>query len=142
MDTIQNIINHFNAIPASTWSTIGAYLGGSTLVATVLQLIKHKFSIADRKKLVTLLLGALSFIAALADLVISTTSQNPAVLGQHTAMIAGIAVFIHRFMVSPVYHKVVVSVQNLLSDAQAYRATISPPAVSEETPVEPQQFSV
>lgn len=142
MDTIQDFINGIITTPASTWTTIGAYIGGSTLVATVLQLIKHKFSIVDRKKLVTFLLGVLSFVAALAELIISTTSQNPAILGQHTAMIAGIAVFVHRFMISPVYHKIVMTLNSLIEDAQAYRASIAPAAVTSETPVEPQQFQV
>lgn len=142
MDTMQNFVNVIINQPTSTWTTLGAYLGGSTIVATVLQLVKHKFSITDRKKLVTFLLGAFSFLAALGDFVISTANQSPKALGSHTAIILGGAVLVHRFMVSPVYHKVVVSLKSLVDDAKAYRAATTPPAEVSEASAEPQQFQV
>lgn len=112
-----------NALTSPTASTVYAYLGGSTLVAAVVQLVKHKFidNPGEAKKLITFLLGFFSFIAAFADFIVQTTAQNPLALGRNTAFIVSGAVFIHRFAVSPVYSKIVLGLTSLVADATAYR---------------------
>jgi hypothetical protein len=143
METVQHLINFVANQPTSTWTTVLSYLAASTLVATVLQVVKHKFSIANAKKLVTVLLGVLSFVTAFADYLISTTAQNPTALGRNTAAIVAGAVFVHRFAVSPLYNKVVVSLTSLVKDANAYRASVAPaPVVSPELPAEVPTFQV
>jgi hypothetical protein len=141
MQTIHHLVNFIANQPPSTWTTVLSYLGGSTLVASLLQVVKHKLSIADAKKLVTILLGTFSFVAAFADYLLSTTAQNPTSLGRNTAAIMAGAVLVHRFAVSPVYNKVVLGLTGLLNDAAAYRASIAPveplaatPEPSVETP--------
>ena len=107
MEIIQEISNYLTNISVDTWHTLGAYLAGSTLVATLVQIIKHKLKITDAKKLVTSLLGLFSFLTAFADFLIQQQATNPLpALGGTTATLIGGAVFAHRFLVSPVYYKV------------------------------------
>lgn len=144
MNFINEVIDYFNSIPASTWSTLGTYLAGSTIVATVLQIIKHRFSFADAKKFVTFMLGLLSLAVVLADWVITAAATNPTALGQDTAVVVGIAVFVHRFAVSPIYSKIVFGLGSLIKDANAYRATVKAPAEPAPTvaPNDPPTFQV
>lgn len=130
---MQAVINFFINQPTDVYTTLLAYLGGSTAVATVLQVIKHKFSFAEAKGLVTFMLALLSFVAAFADYLVQATSQNPTVLGQHTAIIAGVAVFVHRFAVSPIYGKVVNGIGGVLKDAAAYRSAVATSPENSET---------
>lgn len=144
MNFIHEVINYFGSIPTSTWSTLGTYLAGSTIVATLLQILKHRFSFADAKKFVTFMLGLLSFIVVLADWILSAAVTNPSVLGRNTAVVVGVAVFVHRFAVSPVYNKIVVGLGNLIKDANAYRATVKAPAepAPSAAPTDPPTFQV
>lgn len=146
MQHIHQIISYIANQPTATWTTIGSYLGGSTLVATLLQIIKHKLNITEAKKLITFLLGLLSFLTVFADYILSSTTQNPTVLGRNTALVAGVAVFIHRFAVSPAYDKIVGGLSSLISDASAYRATVAPQSttagLTPEVPATTETFSV
>lgn len=140
---MHQVINYLLNQPTSTYTTLLSFLGGSTLVATVLQLLKHKLNIAEAKSLVTFLLGFLSFLAAFANYILSATSQNPTALGKNTALIIAGAVFVHRFAVSPTYNKVVVGLGGLIKDAGTYRASVAPlPTTAGETPDVAQQFEV
>lgn len=127
MDIFSYIVNQ----PDSTWTTLGAYLGGSALVATILQVIKHSFKIQDAKKLVTLLLGSLSLLVSLADLALSSgnNDQFAKTLGQHGAFIMAGAVIVHRFAVSPAYHYLTGTLGSLVADANNYRAITAPQSV-------------
>lgn len=140
---MHQIINYLLNQPSSTYTTLLSFLGGSTLVATILQVLKHKLNIAEAKSLVTFLLGFLSFLAAFANYILSATSQNPTALGKNTALIVAGAVFIHRFAVSPSYNKVVVGLGNLVKDAQTYRASVAPLSTTAgETPAAGTTFEV
>lgn len=142
MDTVHEVVSFFTNQPVSTYTTILSYLGGSTLVASILQVVKHKFSLQEAKSLVTFLLGLFSFVAAFADYIISATSQNPTALGRNTAAIVAGAVFIHRFAVGPLYTKLVVNLTNLVKDANAYRASVAQVAAPAETQIQVQEFQV
>lgn len=144
MNFINEVINYFGSIPVSTWSTLGTYLAGSTIVATILQIIKHRFSFADAKKFVTFMLGVLSFVVVLADWILSAASTNPSALGKNTAVVVGLAVFVHRFAVSPIYSKIVFGLGSLIKDANAYRATVKAPAdpAPSVAPTDPPTFQV
>lgn len=124
---MQHILDSLNAVPASSWAALLSLLGGSALVASVLQVIKHYFGLHDAKKFVTFLLGFLSFVAAFVDLIISTTSQSPQVLGAHTAEIMAIAVVVHRFIVSPIFSKIIL----FLNSVAGYRASLKPAPVAQ-----------
>lgn len=140
---MHEIVHYIQSVPSSTWTSLLSFLGGSTLVASLLQVVKHKLNIAEAKSLVTFLLGLFSFLAAFANYILSATSQNPTVLGQHTAMIVAGAVFIHRFAVSPAYNKGVVGLSNLVNDAHTYRASVAPLSTTVgEAPEAATQFEV
>lgn len=123
---MQQIINFVVNQPTSTWTTVLSFLGGSTIVASLLQVIKHKLNISEAKTLVTFLMGVMSFLVAFANYIMQSSAQNPTVLGQHTAFIVAGAVFIHRFAVSPIYTKVVGGLTSLIKDAGTYRASVAP----------------
>lgn len=128
---LHTIVTYIANQPTSTWTTIAAYLGTSTLVASVLQVIKHWKGFAEAKKLVVALLGLLSFLAGFADWIIQTNATNPIpTIGHSTAYIMSGAVLIHRFAVSPVYEKGFTKVAQIVEDAKTYRATIAPQPVS------------
>lgn len=140
---MHQIIHYLTSQPSSTYTTLFSFLGGSTLVATVLQLVKHKLNIAEAKSLVTFLLGMFSFVAAFADYILSATSQNPTALGKNTAILIAGAVFIHRFAVSPAYTKIVGGLGGLIKDAETYRASVKPLSTTAgETPGAGQTFEV
>lgn len=146
---MHSALNFILNQPSSTYTTILSYLGGSTAVAAVLQVVKHKLNIAEAKKLVTFLLALFSFIAAFADYILQTTAQNPLALGRNTGYIIAGAVFVHRFVVSPSYDKLVNGLGGLVKDAATYRASIAPQSTTAgENPAEPvspvevQTFSV
>jgi hypothetical protein len=104
---MHEVLEFVKALPPDNIASILAVLGGSTVVASILQLIKHKFGIQDAKELVTILLVILSTIASLADYIVQSGAANPDVLGKHTAFVLSGAVLIHRFAVSPAYAKIV-----------------------------------
>lgn len=143
MNFIHEVINYFGSIPTSTWTALWTYLAGSTIVATLLQILKHRFSFADAKKFVTFMLGFLSFVVVLADWVLTATATNPAALGRSTAVVVGLAVFVHRFAVSPVYSKIVFGLGSLIKDANAYRDSVKAAAPeSPAAPTDPPTFQV
>lgn len=105
MNHVQEVINYIANQPSSTWTTLASYLGGSTLVASVLQVAKHKLNFAGASKLVVFALGFFSFLAAFADLMLQTNAINPLPqLGHVTGLLMAGAVVIHRFAVSPAYY--------------------------------------
>lgn len=119
---MQNVLDAFNTIPASSWAALFTLIGGSTIVAVLLQTIKHYFGLHDAKKFITFLLGFFSFAAAFANLLISAVAQSPQILGAHTAEIMAVAVVVHRFAVSPLYRKLVL----FLNSVAGYRASLQP----------------
>lgn len=131
---MQTLTNFYHSIPASSWNALFAFLLGSTVVATALQVVKHWFNLSG-KKLISFLLGLFSFLAAGSNFLISSSVQNPNALGRNTATILAIAFFVHRFAVSPLYEKIT----TLVNDANNYRATT---AAQPAAPVETPQFTV
>lgn len=123
---MQHILNYINSIPAGSWAAIFSLIGGSALVASLLQVIKHYFKLHDAKKFVTFLLGFLSFGAAFVDFIINASSQSPQILGAHTAEIMAIAVTLHRFVISPLYTKLVL----FLNSVSGYRDSLKPAVVA------------
>jgi uncharacterized membrane protein len=108
MQHIQEIYNSLTSIPASEWQSLLAWLAGSTLVASVLQVAKHKLNLAEAQKMVVFALGFLSFLAAFADFLLQNANTVNALpfLGQATSALMAGAVLVHRFVVSGAYYKV------------------------------------
>ncbi len=123
------IIDWIGTIPISSWEAVLWYLAGGSGVAIVLQVLKNVFKI-DSKKIVTFLLGVLSFVPIFADAVVSGLSANPNAIGSGTAYLLTAAVFAHRFAVSPIYTRLQVSLGGVFADAKAYREITNVPAVA------------
>lgn len=113
MNLVHQIINYITSQPPTTWTTLASYLGGSTAVASVLQIVKHKFKFADAEKLIVFMLGFFSFIAAFADFLIQSNPTLSALpwLGHATGLLMAGAVVVHRFAVSPAYYKLTAKLQ-------------------------------
>lgn len=126
MNLIHEVVNYFTNLPPSTWTTLGAYLGGSTLVASLLQIAKHKFNFAEAQKFVTLALGFISFLVAFANFLLQTSAGNPLPqLGHTTGLLMAGAVVVHRFAVSPGYYKLVEKLKkfsDVLAELEAQQA--------------------
>lgn len=140
MNFVHEVINYLANQPTSTWTTLGAYLGGSTLVASLLQVIKHKFKFADAEKLIVFMLGFFSFLAAFADFLIQSNPSLSALpwLGHATGLLMAGAVVVHRFAVSPAYYKLATKLQRfekVLKEAEAEET--NPPVVPSPTPPAP-----
>lgn len=129
MEFVHEVTNYINSLPASTWTTLGSYLAGSTLVATVLQVAKHKFNFAGASKFVVFALGFLSFLAAFADLLLQANAVSPLPqLGHVTGLLMAGAVVVHRFAISPAYYSVTNKLKGfntLLKEAESEEATPS-----------------
>lgn len=144
MNLVHEIINYISNQPTSTWTTLASYLGGSTLVASILQVAKHKLNFADAEKLIVFVLGFFSFLAAFADFLIQS---NPALsalpfLGRTSGLIMAGAVIVHRFAVSPAYYKLASKAQNfesLLKEAEKEQKDVPnlPAPVTASPPVAP-----
>jgi hypothetical protein len=109
MQHIQEIANSLTSIPSSEWNSLFSYLGGSTLVATLLQVAKHKLKFADMQKAIVLVLGLLSFLVAFANFLLQNTNSVNALpwLSHTTGLLMAGAVIMHRFIVSGAYYKTV-----------------------------------
>jgi hypothetical protein len=123
MHLLNEVINYVSNLPPSTWTTLVSYLGGSTLVASVLQVLKHKFKFADAEKLIVFALGFFSFIAAFADFLLQSNPTLSALpwLGHATGLLMAGAVVVHRFAVSPAYYSLTARLQGfdkLLKEAE------------------------
>lgn len=123
MNSVHEVVTYIINQPPTTWTTLLSFLGGSTLVASVLQVVKHKFNFAEAEKFVVFVLGFFSFLAAFADFLIQSNPTLSALpwLGHTTTMLVGGAVIVHRFVVSPVYYKLNTKLQGfekLLEEAE------------------------
>lgn len=144
MSTITQILNY----TLDHWEVWLAYAGGSAGIAVVVQIIKKKFKLdskltvwkVDAQKFIVALLGVVSAVAAVADVVITNASNNTILqlLPQAATVwpwLVSLAVVIHRFMVSGTWKKL----ENFLlkvSDYQAYKASLKPvEAVPTQPPV-------
>jgi hypothetical protein len=109
MSTIQQITN-FTLDHYQVWIT---YLSGATSIALIVQWIKKRFKLEDRltvfkleaRKFIIVLLGVVSTLAALADVVINNSNGNTLLqlLPQAASIwpwLVALAVVIHRFVVS------------------------------------------
>jgi hypothetical protein len=108
LDQISTFLNHLPSLlqAAAPW------LGGGLLATGVVQFLKKKLSLESDKVLMTLLFST-SFVEVAVNYLNSQVSQNPTVLGQRTAAIAGIATALYRLAVKPA--------SNILTDAKALR---------------------
>lgn len=125
-------------VPASHAVQIAiASFGLSTSV--VLQFIKHIGKLQDAKKIVMLLLAGLSIVVTLAAWIVTGHQSSGAIDGTSAATFLGwivvAATYIHRFAVSPAYHKIVDDLNAVLAKAAAYDAlqTITPTAKTAQT---------
>lgn len=124
MQQINDIINYVSSIPSSEWHALFAYLAGSTIVASVLQIVKHKLNFAEAQKLVVFALGFLSFLAAFANFLLQNIPNVSAIpyLSHVTALLMAGAVIMHRFVVSSAYYKTIEYLQKfgaLLKEVEA-----------------------
>lgn len=145
MDTLHQIFNYLNNLPASDWTTLLSYLGGSTVVASILQVLKHKLNFAEAQKLIVVLLGVFSFLASFADFLIQSNPNLSALpwLGKTTALLMAGAVVVHRFAVSPAYYKLNLKLSNLgklLKEVEGEQAAAKAPTLPSEANL--QQFQV
>jgi hypothetical protein len=138
MEIFNEVVNYFNSVPASTWHALGAFLGGSTAIAALLQIIKHKFNITEAKKLLAFLLGFISFLASFADFLLQQNATHPLpTIGKLTIELIGAATLIHRFAVSPAYYKLAAKLANLqawLDKVAAYEAGQKPAVAAPVAP--------
>lgn len=144
---VTNFVNYLKDVPSDSWAQLWVVVGSSTVVAVALQTIKHWLSIENRKKLIMGLLSMLSFVASIADWLIQHISQNPLLLGRHTATVLGTAVVVHRFFVSPIYNRGILAFKELLADAQAERdrrnaALTLQPAAASAVPATAKEFTL
>lgn len=132
---MQTLINYINSVPQSSWNALFVYLAGGAGISVVLQVIKYVFKLHDDKKLLTVLLGILSFLPTAADALISSSNQSLVAVGQSSAYLMTFAVLMHRFAVSPIYSRLVVSLGSLMTDAHSYRQMTAPqPLAAVEVP--------
>lgn len=134
MQFVHEVINYIGSQPASTWSTLGAYLAGSTVVASALQVVKHKFKFADAKKLIVFVMGFFSFLVAFADLLLQANLTHPLPqLGHVTGLLMAGAMVVHRFAVSPAYYAITAKAQRigkLLDEVEQENTNLPLPAVA------------
>lgn len=141
MNFVHEVINYITSQPPTTWTTLVSYLGGSTAVASVLQIVKHKFKFADAEKLIIFMLGFFSFLAAFADFLIQNNPTLSALpwLGHATGLLMAGAVVVHRFAVSPAYSKLATKLQGfdkLLKEAETeQQLPVAAPVVSNKITV-------
>jgi hypothetical protein len=124
MQHIQEIYNALNSVPQDQWQTLLTWLGGSALVASVLQVAKHKLNFAEAEKAVVFALGFLSFIAAFGDFILQNSDTVNALpyLGQATSALMAGAVIMHRFVISGAYYKTIATLtkfKGLLKEIEA-----------------------
>lgn len=128
MPDLNSLVQLLTNLIPHNWDSVFTLLGLSATVAIVLQTIKHYGKLQDAKKTVVFLLGALSFAITVADAAIQYNGQNPKlVVSTHLGWVIALAVLIHRFAVSPIYYKIVNTI-NTYNEALAYKAATSPPA--------------
>lgn len=137
MDTLHQVFNYLSNLPASDWTTLLSYLGGSTVVASVLQILKHKLNFANMEKLIVFMLGFFSFLASFADFIIQSNPNLSALpwLGKTTALLMAGAVVVHRFAVSPAYYKLNLKLSNLgklLKEVEGEQAATKAPTLPSE----------
>lgn len=119
---MTDILNLLKTLSPHDWGTILTFLASGTGVAVVLQAIKHFGKLEDAKKLVMILLGILSFVASFTDWYIQYSGQNPkTVVLAHLGWIVTAAVFVHRFIVSPSYYKLVDFLKSI-AEVKEYKA--------------------
>lgn len=142
MHFIHEVINYISNQPTSTWTTLASYLGGSTIVASVLQIAKHKLNFANAEKLIVFALGFFSFLAAFADFLIQSNPTLSALpfIGHATGLLMAGAVVVHRFAVSPAYYSLSLRLKGfdkLLKEAEKEQlpAMAIPAAVVNSIPV-------
>lgn len=112
--------------PASTWTTVGSYVGGSAIVATVLQFFKKKFNLDEARKLILFLAGFLSFLVAAANDYLQTTPQSPTTLVHTTLFLTAVATFVHCFAVSPTTEKLLPKFQAFFTAVATVQAAKKP----------------
>lgn len=146
MDTLLHIYEVIINQPAETWTTIGTYLSGSTIVVVILQFIKVKIikKPEDAKKLITFLLGVLAFAVTGADFALQNQALLQVQLAQSATIVLSGAVFIHRFAGSPAYkylHQKLQAYSTFKLEVAEYRAAKTQVALP-ETPATPEQFNI
>lgn len=129
---LHDVIVYLQHVPAHNWTLLGntvfAFIGGGAGISVIIQFIKHKAHI-DSAKVATVMLGIFSFVASLADYVLSNGTSNVA---HDFAGLAVVAVFIHRFMVSPITSKAILPFLEWLQASKAQ--TVAQPVTPAEVP--------
>lgn len=102
---IQALIAAYGALGplvAHNWPTILTLLGLGSGTALVVQIIKKLGKLDEAKKTVIFLLGLVGYVVTYADWVVQYANQNPQlVIATHLGVVISVAVFVHRFAVSP-----------------------------------------
>lgn len=119
----MSIINFLQTLIPHSPAVIVGLITSGVGVSVVLQLIKHFGKLQDAKKTVMFLLAVLSGMATYGDSIIQFAGQNPnLVAGANLGWIVTIAVFVHRFVVSPIYSRIVSYLDGIYADHLAYQA--------------------
>lgn len=108
---IQALTSAYTALGplvAHNWPTLLTLLGLGSGTALVVQVIKKLGKLDEAKKTVIFLLGLVGYVFTYADWAIQYANQNPQlVIATHLGIVISVAVFVHRFAVSPATVKAV-----------------------------------
>jgi hypothetical protein len=130
---VNVVLDHPTAIVTFLLSGVG--------VSVTLQVIKHFGKLQEAKKVVMVLLGALSMAASFADQIIAFGSKHPQLFSPIMGWVIAVAVYFHEFVGSPIYHKVTTFLNGVYADAHAYR-TEQAALATQTAPVPDHEFEI
>lgn len=106
---MKELIDWMINIDPSFWVILGSAIG----VSSITQALKHWLSLESPKVIILLTTGISAILVAI-QYFTYYAAQNPAILGENTAVMLGISTLAYRFLVQPFY--------GLLIDAKTYRS--------------------
>jgi hypothetical protein len=110
MDVLTHLWQYFTSLPAETWIKFFEGVTASGLVALALQWLKNKFKIDGKRVILTILSAMSAIVSAAGWVVVYGATANLSVAVPELAKIWGfimlVAMFIHRFALSPTYKRI------------------------------------
>lgn len=134
MDFIPQLWQYIVSLPADTWIKFFEGVTASGLVALALQWFKTKFKIDGKRVILTILSAMSAIVSAAGWVVVYGATANLSVAVPELAKIWGfimlVAMFIHRFALSPTYKRI----QKTLQEWAAFKESKVP---TPNVPTEP-----